>query len=83
MMREAPFPVQAFNNSKSGCLKANPPVVCKSADGARRTAAILSLSHVGVVAFSVTSDPETGDCDDQATIFYSAGQLPDEFDSMP
>ena len=82
MTRESTFLVQAFN-SKGGRLKPNPPVACKSADGARRTAERLSLSHEGVVAFSVTSDPDTGDYDDQPTIFYRAGQLPSEFDSMP
>jgi len=83
MTRESTFLVQAFTNSTSGLLKPNSPVACKSADGARRTAEKLSLSHVGVVAFSVTSDPDTGDYDDQPTIFYRAGQLPSEFDSMP
>jgi hypothetical protein len=82
-MREATFLVQAFNNSKGGRLKPTPPVACKSADGARRTAERLSLSHAGVVAFSITSDSETGDYDDQPTIFYRAGQLPFEFDAMP
>jgi hypothetical protein len=83
MMRETTFLVQAFNNSKGGRLKPNPPVACKSADGARRAAERLSLSHLGVVAFSVTSDSDTGDFDDQPTILYRAGQLPEEFDSMP
>jgi hypothetical protein len=77
------FLVQAFNNGKGGRLKANAPVACGSADGARRTAERLSLSHVGVVAFSIRSDPDTGDHDDQPTIFYRAGQLPTEFDLMP
>ena len=83
MAREATFLVQAFNNSKGGRLKPSPIVACKSADGACRTAERLSLSHVGVVAYSVTSDAETGDYDDQPTIFYRSGQLPLEFDSMP
>jgi hypothetical protein len=83
MMREATFVVQAFNNSKGGRLKPNRPVACKSADGALRTAQRLSLSHIGVVAFSITSDPDTGDHDDQPAIFFRAGQLPSEFDSMP
>ncbi len=61
MAREATFLVQAFNNSKGGRLKPSPIVACKSADGACRTAERLSLSHVGVVAYSVTSDAETGD----------------------
>jgi hypothetical protein len=83
MTRVSTFLVQSFTNSTSGRLKPNSPVACKSADGARHIAEKLSLSHVGVVAFSVTSDPDTGDYDDQPTIFYRAGQLPSEFDSMP
>jgi len=83
MTRVTTFLVQTFNNSKGGRLKPDAPAACRSADGARRTAERLSLSHIGVVAFSVTSDPETGDYDDQSTIFYRAGQLPAEFDSMP
>ena len=82
-MREETFLVQAFNNSKGGRLKSNPPVACRSAEGALRTAQRLSLSHTGVVAFSITSDSDTGDHDDQPTIFFRAGQLPSEFDLMP
>jgi hypothetical protein len=82
MTRESTFLVQAFN-SKGGRLKPNPPVACKSADGARGTAERLSLCHVGVIAFTVASDPDTGDHDDRPTIFYRAGQVPAEFDSMP
>jgi hypothetical protein len=77
------FLVQAFSSGKGGHLKANAPVACRSADGARRTAERLSLNSLGVVAFSVASDPETGDYDDQPTVFFRAGQLPPEFDAMP
>lgn len=83
MTTETTFLVQAFSGSKGGQVKASTPVPCRSADGARRTAERLSLSHLGVVAFSVTSDPETGDYDDQPTVFFRAGQLPLEFDTMP
>jgi hypothetical protein len=83
MTRKATFLVQAFNESKGGRLKPSPAVACKSEDDARRTAERLSLRHVGVVAYSITSDAETGDSDDQPAIFYRAGQMPVEFDSMP
>ena len=83
MTRVTTFLVQTFDNSKGAPLKPDAPVSCRSLEGARRTAERLSLSHMGVVAFSVTSDPETGDYDDQPTIFYRAGQLPAEFDGMP
>lgn len=41
------------------------------------------MSKAGVVAFSTSSDPETGDYDDQPTVFFRAGRVPAEFDSMP
>jgi hypothetical protein len=77
------FLVQAFNGGKGGHLKASTPVPCRSADGARRTAETLPFRHLGVVAFPVVSDLETGDYDDQPTVFFRAGQLPSEFDAMP
>jgi hypothetical protein len=77
------FLVQAFNNDKCGHLKASAPVACRSADAARSTAERLSLNNLGVVAFSATSDSETGDYDDQPTVFFRVGRLPLEFDSMP
>jgi hypothetical protein len=83
MSSETTFLVQAFSSGKGGQLKAGTPVPCLSADGARRTAERLCLSHLGVVAFSVKSDPETGDYDDQPAVFFRAGQLPSEFDAMP
>ena len=83
MTTETTFLVQAFSSGKGGQLKASAPVSCRSADGARRTAERLSLSHLGVVAFSMVSDPETGDYDDQPTVFFRAGRLPSEFDAMP
>jgi hypothetical protein len=83
MTTETTFLVQAFNSGRGGHLKGSTPVPCRSADGARRTTDRLSSSHLGVVAFSVTSDPETADYDDQPTVFFRAGQLPAEFDAMP
>jgi len=41
------------------------------------------MSKAGVVAFSTTTDADTGDCDDQPTVFFRAGRVPVEFDSMP
>jgi hypothetical protein len=83
MTRQTTFLVQAFNVSNNTHLKGDAPVVCSSVDGARRTAERLTLNNLGVVAFSVTADPETGDYDDEPTVFYRAGQLPAEFDLMP
>jgi hypothetical protein len=83
MTRQTTFLVQAFNISKGTRLKANAPIACSSAEGARRTAERLALNNLGVVAFSMTADPETGDYDDEPTVFFRAGQLPVEFDLMP
>ena len=83
MTRQTTFLVQAFNIAKGARLKANAPIACNSTEGARRTAERLALNNAGVVAFSMTSDPETGDCDDEPMVFFRVGQLPAEFDLMP
>ena len=83
MSRETTFLVQAFNIAKGERLKACAAIACRSAEGARRTAERLALSHVGVVAFSTTADPETGDYDDEPKVFFRTGLLPSEFDLMP
>ena len=83
MASETTFLVQAFNISKGEHLKATAPITCRSAEGARRTAERLALNNAGVVAFSMTSDTETGYYDDEPMVFFRVGQLPAEFDSMP
>ena len=83
MSRQTHFLVQSFDPAKGDQLRAGTPIVCRTEEGARRTAERLALSRTGVVAFSTTSDAETGDYDDQPTVFFRAGRLPDEFDSMP
>lgn len=83
MSRQTHYLVQAFDPAKGNQLKAGAPIVCRSEDGARRTAEKLALTKAGVVGFSTSSDVETGDYDDQPVVFFRAGRLPDEFDSMP
>ena len=83
MSRQTNFLVQSFDLAKGDQLKAGAPMVCRTEEGARRTAERLALSKAGVVAFSTTADAETGDYDDQPTVFFRAGRVPDEFDSMP
>jgi hypothetical protein len=83
MMRQTTFLVQAFNISKGARLRANAPIACSTSEGARRTAESFALNNADVVAFSMTSDPETGDYDDEPMVFFRAGQLPAEFDLMP
>ena len=83
MSRQTHFLVQSFDPAKGDQLKAGAPIVCGTAEGARRTAERLALVKAGVVAFSTTSDAETGDYDDQPTMFFPAGRTPAEFDTMP
>ena len=83
MSRQTHFLVQSFDPAKGDQLKAGTPIACRTAEGARRTAERLALTKAGVVAFSTTSDAEAGDYDDQPTVFFRAGQVPAEFDSMP
>ena len=83
MSRQTNFLVQSFDLAKGDQLKAGAPMVCRTEEGARRTAERLAMSKAGVVAFSTTADAETGDYDDQPTVFFRAGRVPAEFDSMP
>jgi hypothetical protein len=83
MSPQTQFLVQAFNAAKGDQLTADKPIVCRSAEGAHRTAQRLALSKAGVVAFSTTSDDETGDYDEEPTVFYREGQIPDEFSAIP
>jgi hypothetical protein len=48
-----------------------------SAETARRRAERLALTKAGVIAFSRTGDPATGDFED-AEILFAHGQLPQE-----
>ncbi|TMJ46205.1 MAG: hypothetical protein E6G85_31900 [Alphaproteobacteria bacterium] len=80
MARETIYFVQSFNAGKSGSLKADAPMACKSATGAVRTAERLAVSKLGVVAFSSTGDPEMGDYDDEPTVIFRNGQFPSVFD---
>jgi hypothetical protein len=80
MTRETTYFVQPFNAGRGGNLKADSRTACKTATGAVRTAERLALSKLGVVAFSSTGDPETGDYDDEPTVIFWNGQLPATFD---
>ena len=80
MARETTYLVQAFNAGKGGHLKADTPIPCRSAEGARRTAESLALTKAGVVAFSTSADAEMGDYDDEPSIIFRTGQLPAAFD---
>ena len=83
MSRQTHFIVQAFDPAMGDQLKAGAPIACRTAEGALRTAERFALSKTGVVAFSTSSDADTGDYDDQPTVLFRAGDLPAEFDLMP
>lgn len=80
MARETTYFVQSFNAGKGGHLKPDSPIVCKSANGALRTAERLALSKLAVVAFSSSGDAETGDYDDEPIVFFRKGEVPAGFD---
>lgn len=73
------YVVQSFSLDRKRRLQADPPVQVASEGQAKRMAARLaqSASKVGVVAFSRTGDPKTGDWDD-AILIYRDGGVPSE-----
>ncbi len=80
MARETCYFVQAFNPGPGENLKTDAPIPCKTEISALRTAERLASSKLGVVAFSSTGDPETGDYDDEPTVLFRSGQVPSAFD---
>jgi hypothetical protein len=81
MGRETVFVVQSYIAGKGNRLKADPPIACKSADAARRKAEGLSLTKIGVVAFSSSGDQELGDYDAEPVFLFKTGQLPQQFET--
>ena len=80
MTRETVYIVQAYDAGKGNRLKADTPVPCKSAEAACRTAERLSLTKIGVVAFSSSGDQELGEYDDEPVIIFKIGRLPQQFE---
>jgi hypothetical protein len=74
--------VQAFVAGRNDALRAEQPLVCASAEEARRRADRLSTIRLGVVAFSASADAELGDYDETPTILFKAGRLPPPFDEL-
>jgi len=81
MATETVFIVQAYVQGRGSGLKAEPQVGCKDAGEARRKAERLAPLRLGVVAFSVSADTETGDYDESPTILFRAGRLPEMFEA--
>jgi hypothetical protein len=80
MARETLFLVQAFKLGKGARLTADPPVRCRSSEGARKRAEDLAPTRAGVVAFSTSGDADLGEYDDEPTIIFKAGRLPSSFE---
>lgn len=80
MARQTTYLVQAFVAGRGALPKADKAISCKSADAARRMAERMAPSKLGVVAFSTSGDPETGDYDDEPVYIFKAGQIPSQFD---
>jgi hypothetical protein len=80
MTRQTVYVVQTYNPGKGNRLKADPPIPCKSADAALRTAERLAETKCGVIAFSSSGDAELGDYDDEPIIIFKTGRLPPQFD---
>jgi hypothetical protein len=80
MARETAYIVQSFSVGRGTALKADRQIPCKSADAARRMAERLAATVLGVVAFSSSGDAELGEFNDQPTILFKAGQVPDAFE---
>jgi hypothetical protein len=70
--------VQSFTAAPDGGWVVDEPREMQSAESARSTAAALARTKKGVVAFSRTGDPATGDFDD-AVELARFGELPEEF----
>ena len=80
MATETVYIVQAYVQGRGKALKAEPQVGCKTPEEARRKAERLAPLRLGVVAFSVSADTEMGDYDENPTILFKAGQLPEMFE---
>ena len=81
MARETVYIVQSYVAGNGNRLKADAPLPCKSAEMARRKAERLAPTKLGVVAFSSSGDQVLGDYDDEPTVFFKAGQLPELFEN--
>jgi hypothetical protein len=80
MARVTTYLVQAFVAGRGAALKADKPILCKSADEARRKAERMAPTKLGVVAYSTSGDAELGDYDDEPVCFFKAGRLPAQFE---
>lgn len=77
MAKQTYFVVQPYEIGKRGKLGAGQPIMAASGPNAIKMAQKMKGRVAGVVAFSKTGDPETGDYDD-AMILTILGSVPPE-----
>lgn len=75
------FVVQSFTRGKKGALLADTPVQASSQDHAFRVLERLAKTKAGVIAFSRSGDPTTGDYEN-AIILAVSGDLPEDAQDM-
>lgn len=80
MAMETVHLVQTWVAGRGKALRAEQPMVCRTAEDARRKAERYAPLRLGVVAFTTSADPEMGDYDENPTILYRSGRLPPPFD---
>jgi hypothetical protein len=68
------YVVVTFDRTDDGELRPGEPWEARSAQGAERRAASIARLHAGVVAFSRTGDPATGDFEN-AEILSQTGDV--------
>jgi hypothetical protein len=73
---ETQYIVQGFVTGKRGRVEALPPASYKSEDEARRRAAKLGETCLGVIAFAQSADAEAGEYADPI-ILEKIGEVPD------
>ena len=73
-MNYASHVVVTFDRSEEGELRSGEPRELPSAEAAKRRAASIAHQHAGVVAFSQTGDPATGEFEN-AKILSQAGDF--------
>jgi hypothetical protein len=79
MARTTNYVVQPYIAGRGAGLKADTPTACKSAEDARRKAEKMAPGKLGIVAYATSGDPDTGDFDEEPTILFRAGRLPEQF----
>jgi hypothetical protein len=80
MARQTNYVVQTYVAGRGAGLKSEPTVSCKTPEAAKQMAERLSETKLGVVAFSTSGDPDTGDYDEEPTMLFRAGRLPPQFE---